>query len=264
MTLIPQSHFDDYRIALEPWKAAQFAEVKKRLNPPSDFPCMFSQTAFRRGNILFSFVDDLSEDNVSRGASDLSDYVQRSRVWDGTLNTAQPLLVVFNPAAVSAADNDEYNNIGWWVLQRWHEIDAGCWPAEVASDPGSPFWTMCFDGMQLFVNMSNPAHAQRRSRNLGPALTLVINPRERFDIIAGDNPTGRRVRQRIRDRIESYDGQPHSPDLGSYQAGELEWPQYGLPETNDPRNDTCPFKMKAHLCTQCDKCGRSDKHASCL
>ena len=152
--------------------------------------------------------------------------------------------MVFHPERVAAQSVAGYHQIAWSVLQFWHDVDPEPWPGTVANDPHSPYWSMCFLGVQIFVNISNPAHHQRRSRNLGSALTLVINPRERFDRVAGDTPAGRKIRQKIRDRIEAYDGLEHSPTLGSYEAGEIEWWQYGLMESNEPRTDRCPFKMR--------------------
>ena len=137
--------------------------------------------------------------------------------------------------------SNAYNAIGWAMLQFWHDYDPSSWPDNVPPDPNSPFWSMCFRGTQVFVNMSNPAHKLRRSRNLGRALTFIIIPRERFDRIAGDNLQGRKVRAHVRGRIEAFDLIPHSPALGTYQAGDLEWRQYGLSESNEPRADLCPF-----------------------
>jgi FPC/CPF motif-containing protein YcgG len=52
------------------------------------------------------------------------------------------------------------------------------------------------------------------------------------------------MRARIRSRVEAYDDVPHSPLLGSYEAGEIEWWQYGLKETNDIPAGGCPFRMR--------------------
>jgi FPC/CPF motif-containing protein YcgG len=259
MTLICQSEFASPQSEVgDAWKIQAFHDIRDRLDPPSNFPCLFSQTAFRKSNLLFSFVHDLSENSMQQSASELKDYVDRCEGWDGTLSSAEPLLVIFNPNNVHADECDTYNAIGWNVLQRWHALDPSPWPSEVSQEPSNAFWTMCFAGTQLFVNMSHPAHIVRKSRNLGGSLTFVVNPRERFDIVAGDNVTGRQVRRRIRDRILDYDGQGHSPDLGSYQAGELEWPQYGLNETNEPRSDTCPFQMRTKVSPGCTNCGSCD------
>ncbi|MEJ1999615.1 MAG: YqcI/YcgG family protein, partial [Maritimibacter sp.] len=90
----------------------------------------------------------------------------------------------------------------------------------------------------------SPAHQQRRSRNLGEHFLFIMNPRERFDVVAGDTPEGNRVRQVIRDRAAEYDGIPHAPELGSYQKGEIEWWQYGVSDDNAERRDKCPLRMR--------------------
>ena len=102
---------------------------------------------------------------------------------------------------------------------------------------------MCLNGMPIFCNMSHPGHRVRRSRNLGEHFVFIINPRERFDIVAGDTPSGRKVRSNIRNRIGRYDGISHCPQLASYGAGGIEWWQYGIVEDNIERTDKCPFNF---------------------
>lgn len=244
MSIVEQSQVQG-RFESVSWQHSCFKQLAERLTPPSEFPCIFSQNAFNRGLLLFSFVEDASQHSIKQAAEDLAAYVELSRRWDGKVSTARPLVVAFSQKAASANDVAGYHDIGWQILQSWHQLDQVPWPEDVATDPHSPFWTMCYGGMQLFVNMSNPAHIQRRSRNLGDNLLFIVNPRERFDIVAGDTPEGRRVRQRIRDRIERYDGLVHSPQLGSYEAGEIEWWQYGVIDENKERTDRCPFLFKA-------------------
>jgi N-omega-hydroxy-L-arginine synthase len=138
----------------------------------------------------------------------------------------------------------EYHAFGWRVLQKLHEIDPAPWPEEVGKNADSHSWSMCFNGMQLFCNMSSPAHRARRSRNLGERFVLIINPRERFDVFAGDTTSGRKVRSNIRKRIQRYDGIPHSSELGSYGTKGLEWWQYGLTDDDIKRTGSCPFKFR--------------------
>jgi FPC/CPF motif-containing protein YcgG len=230
------------------WQAKCFAQLSERLTPPSEFPCFFSQNAFSRELLLFSFVDTLERPALRDAAVDLSKFVELSRNWNGLVSTARPLIIAFSRAAASASSVSRYHDIGWKVLQAWHDFDTVPWPNDVSTDPHSPFWSMCYNGMQLFVNISNPAQIKRRSRNLGDYLLFIINPRERFDIVAGETPEGRRVRQRIRDRIETYDGSEHCPQLGSYNAGEIEWWQYGLVEENRERG-----AIGAHSCSTNEK-----------
>ena len=225
------------------WHHTVFKDIESRLSGDSDFPCIFSKNAFRKQLVKFIFVENIDTSGIQYLAEGLKEYVEVSKQWDGNLDTAYPLIVAFSLNTINAESVDSYHAFGWKVLQKLHEIDPAPWPDEVATDPNSNSWSMCFNGMQLFCNMSNPAHCIRRSRNLGEHFILVINPRERFDIFAGDTPSGRKVRSNIRDRIARYDGAPHSLQLGSYGASGTEWHQYGLIEDNIERTDKCPFKF---------------------
>ncbi|WP_327070981.1 YqcI/YcgG family protein [Kitasatospora sp. NBC_01250] len=222
------------------WHREVLRDVESRLADPG-FPCVFSRNAFRKQLLRFVFVENTARGGLQHLADGLAEYVELSRAWDGSLDTSYPLIAAFLPDAVAARSVEEYHAFGWRVLQELHEIDPAPWPAEVGTDPHSDSWSMCFNGMPLFCNMSSPAHQVRRSRNLGDHFILVINPRERFDIFAGDTPSGRKVRSNIRRRIARYDGAAHSWQLGSYGAGGVEWLQYGLIEENAERTDKCPF-----------------------
>lgn len=232
------------------WHRDALREVASRLEDPG-FPCVFSRNALRKRLLKFVFVDNGEPSGVRHLAQGLKEYVELSREWDGRLDTAYPLVVAFSagafPAgAVQGPRPEDHHAFGWKVLQGLHELDTAPWPADVDRDPNSPGWSLCFDGMPLFCNMSSPAHQKRRSRNLGEHFIMVINPRERFDVFAGDTPSGRKVRANIRGRIERYDEIPHAPQLGSYGAGALEWFQYGLTDENAERTDTCPFTFRQH------------------
>jgi FPC/CPF motif-containing protein YcgG len=229
--------------AIRGWRADSARHLLSILRSEDQFPCFFSRNACKRGRLVWSFVDGLNPTQLSGAADDLRTYLGRACAWDGDVGTVEPLVMQFSPETVRADTLRGYHAIGWQVLQHFRDNDPANWPEEVSSDPESPFWSMCFDGVQIFVNMSAPAHIVRRSRNLGAAFTFIINPRERFDIVAGDNPRGRNIRTQIRNRILTYDHQPCSPLLGSFQAGEIEWWQYGVPDRNDETPGKCPLKM---------------------
>lgn len=227
------------------WHGAVYEDLAARLSPPSDFPCTFSQNAFRRGLLQLSFVDAPGAAGFAQGAADLADYVAECRGWDGRVDSAKPLLMVFSGRATAGADTLEAQQaLGWQALHDWHRTDPAPWPEGVSTDPEAPFWSFCYAGMQLFVNMSCPAHVHRQSRNLGRHLTLVVNPRERFDVVAGATPEGAKLRAKIRARSALYDGMAHSDLLGSYQKGELEWVQYALPDDNSAEAGRCPFRFR--------------------
>ncbi|MEU0275241.1 YqcI/YcgG family protein [Streptomyces sp. NPDC006307] len=236
--IVSQAQTSDFE---EGWQRTAVEEIAARLADP-DFPCVFSRNAFRKQLLRFVFVADGGSDGIRHLAAALTEYVEEAGRWDGQLDTAYPLVVVFPPDAVTADSVEGHHAFGWHVLQELHRVDPAPWPAGVARHPDAETWSMCFNGMPLFCNMSNPAHRVRRSRNLGGSFVLVINPRERFDVFAGETPSGRKVRANIRKRIHRYDGVQHSPQLGSYGVGALEWRQYGLIEENTGRTDTCPFR----------------------
>ena len=226
------------------WQQDAYRDLAERLSPPSAFPCTFSQNAFRRELIQFSFVETLDDCGLRMATEDLLDYVKDCEKWDGRVNTAKPFLMVFSENLARFDTVEQYHDFGWRMLQHWHDVDPRAWPSTVATKPEEPFWSFCFGGMQLFVNMSAPAHRRRKSRNLGRHFTMVINPRERFDIVAGDSIEGQKIRAKIRQRVADYDDAPHSPLLGSYQKGELEWVQYALPEENSAAVGRCPLRFR--------------------
>ncbi|KVM59113.1 hypothetical protein WJ58_09895 [Burkholderia ubonensis] len=226
------------------WHRSVLADIRVRLGESSDFPCVFSKNAFRKGLLRFIFVDSFDSAGIRHLAEGLTEYVEISGAWDGSLDTAYPLIVAFSLDIIDSGSVEDYHAFGWRVLQTLHEVDPAPWPEGVGKDSDAPSWSMCFNGMPIFCNMSHPAHRVRRSRNLGDHFIFVINPRERFDSVAGDTPPGRRVRANIRNRILRYDGTPHSPQLASYGAGGIEWWQYEIAEDNVERTDKCPFAFR--------------------
>lgn len=223
------------------WHQNMLKYFESLLVDGGDFPCIFGRSAFRKKILKFIFVESIDTAGIQHLADGLVEYVNHARGWDGGLNTASPLVIAFSLDVIRDGSWDDYHAFGWSILQKLHEIDPAPWPQDVATDPRSESWSMCFNGMQLFCNMSHPAHKVRRSRNLGEHFLFVVNPRERFDVVAGNNPTGRKVRDNIRERIAKYDGVPPSLQLGSYGSGGLEWWQYGIIEDNAERTDACPF-----------------------
>jgi FPC/CPF motif-containing protein YcgG len=93
-----------------------------------------------------------------------------------------------------------------------------------------PRWVFWFEGIDFFVNFSTPSH-QRRSRNLGSAMTMVVQARSSFDDFAEpDN----RIRALIRSRVQTYDDMPVHPAIGTYgDPTSREATQYFLGDSND-------------------------------
>ncbi|CAN7775319.1 YqcI/YcgG family protein [Variovorax sp. LjRoot84] len=227
------------------WFLPLFAQLQQRFLQPAGtkdgFPCVFAQNAFRRTNIRFSLVPlrkgvhDLDE--LRR---DLGDYLDDCEAWDGNANSSEPLLAVFEKAN-GLRGEDDYRRLFDAALQHLIDNDPLPWPEHTHTDPASPYWSMCFREVQIFINVSHPAHVQRRSRNLCDTLVLVINPRERFDAVAGNHSKGHAIRQQIRSNVDLYDRISRSPRLDHYLSGGLEWPQYMLPDDNVTPPRKCPL-----------------------
>lgn len=231
------------------WISKILVQFKSRFENIHDeakkFPCVFAQNAYRRYNIKFLFIP--FDQNRQRYHYDLmlngiDLYLQEAVKWDGDVNTADPLLAIFEPAETLQSTGD-YQSIFSESLQYLIDHDTHDWVGGIPQDPSRDFWTMCFKGTQIFINVSHPNNKNRLSRNLCDALVLVINPRERFDVVAGSSKKGHLIREQIRRNIDGYDLIPHSPYLGHYQDGELEWPQYMLPDDNESKPMTCPLKF---------------------
>jgi len=72
-----------------------------------------------------------------------------------------------------------------------------------------------------------------------------MQPRTNFDLVAGNTDRGHRVREQIRRRVESYESQPHSKDLGFFGSPEnREWRQYAVREGEEPFPQSCPLKIR--------------------
>jgi uncharacterized protein len=209
------------------------------------FPCVFAQKAFSKSNLKFLLIP-LNEDKSSHRFDVLLDglsyFLDRSAKWDGDVNTAEPLLAVFEPTDRVQSTSD-YQGLFTDSLQYLIDHDSHDWVGGIPQDPNTDFWTMCFAGTQIFINVSHPNNQKRLSRNLCDALVLVINPRERFDVVAGATKKGHLIREQIRRNVDAYDLIPRSPFLGHYQEGELEWPQYLLPDDNEEMPMACPLKF---------------------
>lgn len=223
-----------------PWERDAFGELADRLTDPA-FPCVFARTAWRAGAVRIAFCDEGYVDAAHAALVDYTAFVHRTPVTERLL---APLCLVFRTRAVTGAA--EQHAHAWHLLGELHRRDLAPWPETVPVETEHPAWSYCFNGVQLFVNMSSQAHVQLRSRNLGACLTLVINPRENFDVVAGAaTPHGRAVRLRIRERVRAYNGSELPASLGFHgDEGNREWRQYQLDEPAHPAPQACPFTVR--------------------
>lgn len=230
---------------LPDWALAAFGQVTGILDA-EDFPCVFARRAKEMKSGWLCFVESI-ESNADREAvrRAILAYFDVIRRTSRERTVLMPLMVIVKPR-YPMLSLKHYRDQAWGLFQYLHDNDAQAWPVEVPTDPDRGDWCLCFDGIQLFSNVSAPAHRIHKSRNLGDSLVFAMQPRTNFDLVGGNNPKGRMVRNEIRKRAERYEGRPISPHLGFYGTSEnREWLQMATKDSEEDLEfpDTCPFKF---------------------
>ncbi len=204
------------------------------------YPCHFGVRAQQQGRNAFAAFDrgDSSSAGIERLAQVLLRFYERTR--SGPRRTS---LVVFvgppEPQPSLERDRGEF----WRILGALREHDPRPWPADQPADAADRRWQWCFNGEPWFVIACSPAYRARRSRNLGPCLTIVFQTLRVFEGLSGSTTPGKLAKQRIRAQLERYDLVGPHPHLGdSQQSSFFKWRQYSLPDdqaTLPP--EACPF-----------------------
>jgi uncharacterized protein len=220
---------------IEGWKLQAYEEYKTRLCA-SSYPCFFGQTAELRGEMMYTFV---AQDGQTELAASMQEFVRRL----ATPEYARCSLVAFFEPELDLTDHAAFLNRFWQTLQFLHDRDTQ--PATKRT-PDDPLWEFSFEGCEMFVVGTSPTYRQRRSRNLGPGMVLIFQPRMLFIDPATSAPIAAEVRHRIHKRMLAYDGMPVHPDIGFYgQPANREWKQYALPDDNTPEQGHCPFHTRS-------------------
>lgn len=185
------------------------AAFERTVTDPA-FPCIYANIPFAQGDVTFSHHRRGDAGLVAAIVAELRELVSASKT------SIDAMLVVFvdddgDRAVTSLEDDRELaRSVVARVLDTQPPIRsaAGC-PAL----PGDPEWTLMLDGVGMFLNFSSPRHRRRRSRNVGPAFTIIAQARESFDKGGRSRPSARAV---IRRRVAGYDDVPPHPALGSF------------------------------------------------
>jgi FPC/CPF motif-containing protein YcgG len=227
------------------WAPATVGEVARIASDPA-FPCFFATATVNRNTISFAFAETATDEPDIRGIyAAIREYLDELSRLEDRERDFRVLVVQIRPERPTLT-LQRYHDQAWGLFQRLHDIDTVGWPKDVPTNPADRLFAYCLAGVPLFINVSAAAHEARSSRNLGSALTLVINPRDAFDRVPGRGPSGDRVRRIIRERTRLYDGQPTPAGVGAYgDEGSREWMQYVLPETNARHDcETCPLVIR--------------------
>ena len=247
---------DNYtKHGLPTWAMNSFTAFLAVILDPK-FPCTFAAPGFWRGLYRFAFVPD---PRAPHCAEELSVVMEEYLGWLATLpreDEPYAVLMVFC-APIGDVGEDVYRTAFEKLLRDTNLHDAAPWPTHIPQHPDDVKSTFCFGGREIFVNANTPSHHHRHSRNLGPSLTLVIQPRDAFDKIASKH-----MREGIRARIPKFDGgMPASPEIGAFgDEKNREWRGYLLSDTNDKAAERiaaaklCPFLAASDAAKRASRC----------
>lgn len=225
----------------EKWQEDALCTFHEKVDD-SYFPCLFARKALKKGGIRYLFCQYRDVGEFIDFKNGVRDYIKEVKNVPLKARVLNPLVVFFENNNCLNRFDKQYD-AAWEALNWIHNHDEEIWPKEVSLNPNEVSWSFCFNGVQLFINISSKHHRLIKSRNLGEYLTLVINPRENFDEIANvRTKSGRKIRETIRKRVYDYNDGYISDELGFYgQESNLEWLQYRLEEPGLPASENCPF-----------------------
>ena len=216
------------------WELEAYELYRARLRAP-EYPCFFGQGGEARGEMLYTFIP---QSHLHEMVTNMRQFV----TLIGTAHHERSSLVAFFEPDPSITDHMSFVTRFWQVLQFLHEHDRH---PVTNTTPDDPLWEFAFEGCEIFVVGASPTYQRRRSRNLGPGMVLIFQPRFLFIDPATSQPIAAPVRQRIHKRMLAYDGMTVHPDIGFYgDDRNREWKQYALPDDNEPETSACPFQTR--------------------
>jgi uncharacterized protein len=219
------------------WKLEAYEQYHARLRAP-EYPCFFGQSGEARGEMLYTFI-------AAHNLHEIVTSMRRFVSLIGTPHHERSSLVAFFEPDPSLTDHVCFIARFWQALQFLHEHDSH--PATDRT-PDDPLWEFAFERCEMFVVGASPTYQRRRSRNLGPGMVLIFQPRSLFIDPETAQPIAAPVRRRIHKRMLAYDGMTVHPDIGFYgDYRNREWKQYALPDDNEPETRTCPFHARTSL-----------------
>ena len=218
------------------WVPAVYREFRRNVLDP-DYPCYFAVAGEQKGTLRYAVVD-----NPATGVpvAAVHELIALSRQFPQRRHA----LAVFVRPESELRGHDFYRRCGWDQLQKLHDQDTEAWPTDVPRSPTDPKWEFCFGGEPMFVFGAMPSHFRRRSRNLGPSLILLFQPRSVFRGIEGGTLAGTRAREVIRRRLAAWDLIRLHGSMGDYgDPSNFEAAQYFIPDDESP-SSPCPLAIR--------------------
>jgi uncharacterized protein len=230
------------RIGMAPnddWAVSAYEHYRDKLRAP-DYPCFFGQGGEARGEMLYTFVTWGKAEELTKNMSQFVGLI-------ATPEYERSSLVAFFEPDRTMVDHSSFLKRFWGILQLLRDRDS-----DPATDrlPDDPLWEFSFERHEMFVVGASPTYQVRRSRNLGPGVVLIFQPRSLFIDPATSNPIAAEIRRKIHSRMQTYDGMAVHSDIGFYgDPTNREWKQYALPDDNEPEIGICPFHARGRAPT---------------
>jgi len=231
-------------VSVPAWFAGSHAAFIERLEAEG-YPCVFGQQAERRGELYYTFVETTDEGpDLTYLPSTLGTFLDLAEQRPGTRHNLAAIFAPHDPPA----SHEAYETCFWRTLRFLHEHDTASWPADAPTDPADSRWEFAFAGRQIFVFGGAPSYRRRRSRNLGPGLVMLFQPRHVFAGLDGRTPAGLEARRLIRRRMLTWDGVAPHPDLDVFgEPSNHEWKQYFLSDSDARTAGSCPLHIDENL-----------------
>jgi len=197
------------------------------------FPCFYATRAEHKGLIRYLIAASSTEPQVVEHTLEgVYKFLAEAQAGAALQRQDNDLLtlVIFFPPEPQVLTVQAYARQAYDFLNALHALDVVPWPEGWPTNPYTPGWSYALGGRALFVNVSTPANHQRRSRNLGPGLTMIVSLSDAVYSKAGgpDSLINRRVQQ--------YDSLPPHPNLlislSDHKPGATVT-LYALPDDND-------------------------------
>ncbi|MFC0691487.1 YqcI/YcgG family protein [Paraburkholderia humisilvae] len=220
-------------VAVPAWLDTSYATLREQVLDAA-YPCFFGTMAERRGEMFYAFVNGEDTHDLPATMQTFAELASQPAYHRNNI------AVFFEPDREPLA-HDAYRTLFWQILQQLHDVDPDP-AADAQPDPSDEAWEFSYAGLQMFVVCACPSFRARHSRNLGPGMVLLFQPRAVFVDTITNKVIGREARSQVRRRLDTWDKIPAHPDLGFYgDPGNLEWKQYFLDDVNLPADDRCPF-----------------------
>lgn len=236
--LLSRESFEDNDVLLPGWLIREYSHFEKMVTR-RDFPCTFGIAGQKRGELRYSYI---THDDWSHLPKTLERFAQ---LFEQQKRVIRHSFFLFVEPEKEEKTISYYRQYFWDILQYLHEHDTQEWPSGIPHDPDHHLWTFVFANEPYFAFGNAPAYKQRKTRDLGKSLIIGFQPRRIFEGLDVTCERGKKSREKIRKRVELWDGLPTHPNISHYgDRNHREWKQYFIGDDMEPIESNCPFKYK--------------------